>query len=157
MRNTQKLRGHTSHGHSNYREHPGGRGNARGLHHHRNNFDKYHAGYFGKIGMRHHHLKGNQSFCPAVKLWTLDIEQTRVNAARKKTEAAPILDVERSGYYKVLGSRRFPKRSVFLKAKLFSRRAEEKMNGVGGCLCPGLRDCLEKGNSGQGHKKYINR
>lgn len=34
-----------------HRKHPGGRGNAGGLHHHRINFDKYHPGYFGKVGM----------------------------------------------------------------------------------------------------------
>lgn len=32
-----------------HRKHPGGRGNAGGLHHHRINFDKYHPGYFGKV------------------------------------------------------------------------------------------------------------
>lgn len=31
-----------------HRKHPGGRGNAGGMHHHRINFDKYHPGYFGK-------------------------------------------------------------------------------------------------------------
>jgi len=34
-----------------HRKHPGGRGNAGGLHHHRINFDKYHPGYFGKVRM----------------------------------------------------------------------------------------------------------
>jgi ribosomal protein L15 len=33
-----------------HRKHPGGRGNAGGQHHHRINFDKYHPGYFGKVG-----------------------------------------------------------------------------------------------------------
>lgn len=33
-----------------HRKHPGGRGNAGGMHHHRINFDKYHPGYFGKVG-----------------------------------------------------------------------------------------------------------
>lgn len=49
--------------------------------------------------MRHYHLKRNQSFCPTVnldKLWTLVSEQTRVNAAKNKTGAAPIIDVVRS-------------------------------------------------------------
>lgn len=32
-----------------HRKHPGGRGNAGGMHHHRINFDKYHPGYFGKV------------------------------------------------------------------------------------------------------------
>lgn len=49
---TRKLRGHVSHGHGRvgkHRKHPGGRGNAGGLQHHRINFDKYHPGYFGKV------------------------------------------------------------------------------------------------------------
>ncbi|XP_006885663.1 PREDICTED: 60S ribosomal protein L27a [Elephantulus edwardii] len=138
LRKTRKLRGHVSHGHGRigkHRKHPGGRGNAGGLHHHRINFDKYHPGYFGKVGMRHYHLKRNQSFCPTVnldKLWTLVSEQTRINAAKNKTGAAPIIDVVRSGYYKVLGKGKLPKQPVIVKAKFFSRRAEEKIKGVGG-------------------------
>ncbi|XP_059040138.1 large ribosomal subunit protein uL15, partial [Mustela lutreola] len=138
LRKTRKLRGHVSHGHGRigkHRKHPGGRGNAGGMHHHRINFDKYHPGYFGKVGMRHYHLKRNQSFCPTVnldKLWTLVSEQTRVNAAKNKTGAAPIIDVVRSGYYKVLGKGKLPKQPVIVKAKFFSRRAEEKIKGVGG-------------------------
>ncbi|XP_063527722.1 large ribosomal subunit protein uL15 [Pongo pygmaeus] len=138
LRKTRKLRGHVSHGHGRigkHRKHPGGRGNAGGLHHHRINFDKYHPGYFGKVGMKHYHLKRNQSFCPTVnldKLWTLVSEQTRVNAAKNKTGAAPIIDVVRSGYYKVLGKGKLPKQPVIVKAKFFSRRAEEKIKSVGG-------------------------
>jgi ribosomal protein L15 len=36
-------------------KHPGGRGLAGGQHHHRTNMDKYHPGYFGKVGMRYFH------------------------------------------------------------------------------------------------------
>nr|XP_025730129.1 60S ribosomal protein L27a-like [Callorhinus ursinus] len=138
LNKTQKLRGHVSHSHGlmgKHRKHPGGRGNAGGMHHHRINFDKYHPGYFEKVGMRHYHLKRNQSFCPTVnldKLWTLVSEQTRVNAAKNKTGAAPIIDVVRSGYYKVLGKGKLPKQPVLMKAKFFSRRAKEKIKGVGG-------------------------
>uniref|UniRef100_A0A8C8VTI6 Large ribosomal subunit protein uL15 n=1 Tax=Peromyscus maniculatus bairdii TaxID=230844 RepID=A0A8C8VTI6_PERMB len=95
---TRKLRGHVSHGHGRigkHCKHPGGHGNAGGMHHHRINFDRYHPGYFGRVGMRHYHLKRNQSFCPMVnldKLWTLVRGQTRVNAAKNKTGAAPIID-----------------------------------------------------------------
>uniref|UniRef100_A0A8C5LI39 Large ribosomal subunit protein uL15 n=1 Tax=Jaculus jaculus TaxID=51337 RepID=A0A8C5LI39_JACJA len=137
------LRGHVSHGHGRigkHRKHPGGRGNAGGMHHHRINFDKYLAlstttGYCGKVGMRRYHLKRNQSFCPTVnldKLWTLVSEQTRVNAAKNKTGVAPIIDVVRSGYYRVLGRGKLPKQPVIVKVKFFSRRAEEKIKGVGG-------------------------
>ncbi|ELK34429.1 60S ribosomal protein L27a [Myotis davidii] len=120
LRKTQKLRGHMSHGHGcigKHREHPGGRG------------------YFGKVGTRHYHLNRNQSFCPTVnldKLWTLVSEQTRGNAAKSKTGAAPITEVVRSDYYRVLGKGRLPKQPVIVKAKFFSRRAEEKITGVGG-------------------------
>ncbi|KAF2977100.1 hypothetical protein EK904_007885 [Melospiza melodia maxima] len=138
LRKTRKLRGHVSHGHGRvgkHRKHPGGRGNAGGLHHHRINFDKYHPGYFGKVGMRHYHLKRNQKFCPTVnldKLWTLVSEQTRLNYAKNEAGLAPVIDVVRSGYYKVLGKGKLPKQPVIVKAKFFSRRAEEKIKEVGG-------------------------
>uniref|UniRef100_A0A8C2M1X7 Large ribosomal subunit protein uL15 n=1 Tax=Cricetulus griseus TaxID=10029 RepID=A0A8C2M1X7_CRIGR len=118
LRKTGKFWGHVSRT-GKHRKHPGGRGNAGGMHHHRINFDKYHPGYFGKVGMRHYHLKRNQSFRPTVnldKLWTL----TRVNAAKNKTGAAPI----------IVG--KLPKQPVIVKAKFFSRRTEEKIKGVGG-------------------------
>ncbi|KAM6308959.1 large ribosomal subunit protein uL15 [Aegotheles albertisi] len=138
LRKTRKLRGHVSHGHGRvgkHRKHPGGRGNAGGLHHHRINFDKYHPGYFGKVGMKHYHLKRNQKFCPTVnldKLWTLVSEQTRLNYAKNEAGLAPVIDVVRSGYYKVLGKGKLPKQPVIVKAKFFSRRAEEKIKEVGG-------------------------
>uniref|UniRef100_A0A2K5QG95 Large ribosomal subunit protein uL15 n=1 Tax=Cebus imitator TaxID=2715852 RepID=A0A2K5QG95_CEBIM len=126
LRKTQKL---WDHGH--------GCGNAGSMHHHRINFDKYHPGYFRKVGMRHYHLKRNQSTSsrPTVnleKLWTLVNGQTQVNPAKNKTGAAPIIDVVRSGYYKILGKGKLPKQPVIVKAKFFSRRAEEKIKGVGG-------------------------
>ena len=82
---TRKLRGHVSHGHGRigkHRKHPGGRGNAGGQHHHRINFDKYHPGYFGKVGMRNCHVHPNNAnlYQPGInldKLWSLVSEQTR--------------------------------------------------------------------------------
>merc|ERR1712113_726880 len=51
-------------------KHPGGRGNAGGQHHHRINFDKYHPGYFGKVGMRNFHVHPNNSnlYQPGINL-----------------------------------------------------------------------------------------
>ncbi|KAF3855210.1 hypothetical protein F7725_023265 [Dissostichus mawsoni] len=135
---TRKLRGHVSHGHGRigkHRKHPGGRGNAGGMHHHRINFDKYHPGYFGKVGMRHYHLKRNTTHCPTInldKLWTLVSEQTRINYGKKPDGPAPIIDAVRAGYYKVLGKGKLPKQPVIVKAKFFSRRAEEKIKAAGG-------------------------
>ncbi|CAI5777928.1 Hypothetical predicted protein, partial [Podarcis lilfordi] len=90
LRKTKKPRGRVSHGHGRigkHRKHPRGRGNAGGLHHHRINFDKYHPGYFGKLGLRRYHLKKNQHFCPTVnldKLWTLVSEQTRLKILQQE-------------------------------------------------------------------------
>jgi large subunit ribosomal protein L27Ae len=133
----RKLRGHVSAGHGRigkHRKHPSGRGNAGGQHHHRINFDKYHPGYFGKVGMRHFHLTKQKYWCPTInldKLWTLVSEQTRT-VYKDKTDKAPVIDVVRSGYYKVLGKGHLPEQPVIVKAKFFSRQAEEKIKAVGG-------------------------
>ncbi|XP_002125351.3 large ribosomal subunit protein uL15 [Ciona intestinalis] len=134
---TRKLRGHVSHGHGRvgkHRKHPGGRGNAGGQHHHRINYDKYHPGYFGKVGMRHFHLKRNPQACPIInldRLWTLVSEQTR-EAYKDRTDVAPVIDCSKAGFYKVLGKGLLPKQPVIVKARFFSRRAEEKIKAVGG-------------------------
>merc|ERR1711988_1922655 len=139
LRKTRKLRGHVSHGHGRigkHRKHSGGRGNAGGQHHHRINFDKYHPGYFGKVGMRNFHVHANVStqYCPAVnldRLWTLVSEQTR-KKYEKNAKKAPVIDVSRAGYFKVLGKGVLPKQPVIVKARFFSRQAEEKIKAVGG-------------------------
>ncbi|CAG9539848.1 unnamed protein product [Cercopithifilaria johnstoni] len=134
---TRKLRGHVSHGHGRigkHRKHPGGRGNAGGQHHHRINFDKYHPGYFGKVGMRNYHLRRNRLYCPTVnvdKLWSLVSEKLREVYAEKK-DKAPVIDVVRAGYFKVLGKGLLPKQPVIVKAKYFSHSAEKKIKAVGG-------------------------
>merc|ERR1711862_932996 len=136
---TRKLRGHVSHGHGRigkHRKHPGGRGNAGGQHHHRINFDKYHPGYFGKVGMRNFHVHPNNpnQYCPGTnldKLWSLVSEQTRAKY-EGNTKKAPVIDISRAGYFKVLGKGQLPKQPVIVKARFFSRIAEEKIKKVGG-------------------------
>jgi len=116
-----------------HRKHPGGRGNAGGQHHHRINFDKYHPGYFGKVGMRHFHYTKNKHHCPTInidRVWTLVSEQTRKNYEGK--DKAPVIDVTKAGFFKVLGKGVLPKQPVVVRAKFFSRRAEEKIKAVGG-------------------------
>merc|ERR1711907_774390 len=139
LKKTRKARGHVSHGHGRigkHRKHPGGRGNAGGQHHHRIIMDKYHPGYFGKVGMRHFHLTKNKYFSPSInldKLWTLVSKDVQENYA-KKTDVAPIIDVTKSGYHKVLGKGLLPKQPVIVRAKLVSRVAEEKIKAVGGVV-----------------------
>merc|ERR1711937_633956 len=135
-RKTRKMRGQVSHGHGRigkHRKHPGGRGLAGGQHHHRINFDKYHPGYFGKVGMGHFHLKKNQYFCPTVNLdtlWSLVGEDVRQEYAAKKE--APIIDCTAHGVYKVLGKGKLPDQQVIVKARFFSKGAEEKIKAAGG-------------------------
>ena len=60
FKKTRKMRGEVQMGYGRigkHRKHPGGRGLAGGQHHHRIMMDKYHPGYFGKVGMRVFHLK----------------------------------------------------------------------------------------------------
>ena len=69
--NTLNSRGHVSAGHGRigkHRKHPGGRGMAGGQHHHRTNIDKYHPGYFGKVGMRYFHKQQNHFWKPIINL-----------------------------------------------------------------------------------------
>jgi len=41
---------------------------AGGQHHHRTNIDKYHPGYFGKVGMRYFHKTQNKFWKPSINL-----------------------------------------------------------------------------------------
>merc|ERR1711862_915643 len=136
---TRKLRGHVSHGHGRigkHRKHPGGCGNAGGQHHHRINFYKYHPGYFGKVGMRNFHLikAGNKITTVNVeRLWSLVGDKKRAYwQEQKNNKKAPVIDVLKSGYMKVIGKGKLPNIPVIVKARQFSRDAEEKIKAVGG-------------------------
>ena len=84
--------------------------------------------------MRHFHLKRNQEFCPILnidKLWSLVSEETRTKYAGQK-DKAPVIDVTKAGYFKVLGKGRLPNQPVIVKAKFFSKTAERRIKAVGG-------------------------
>lgn len=67
------------------------------------------------------------------QLWTLVSEQTRTKYADKKeTDAVPVIDVTRFGFFKVLGKGVLPKQPVIVRAKFFSKIAERKIKDVGG-------------------------
>jgi len=118
-----------------HRKHPGGRGNAGGQHHHRTNLDKYHPGYFGKVGMRYFHLEKNQYHMPTInidKIWSLIPEHVRTQFAARKDGKVPVIDVTKWGYYKVLGKGHLPKQALVVKARFFSNTAEKKIKWAGG-------------------------
>jgi large subunit ribosomal protein L27Ae len=105
------------------------------MHHHRILFDKYHPGYFGKVGMRYFHKSMNKYHCPIVnvdKLWSLVPEAVREKADGEK--AAPLLDVTQHGIFKVLGKGDLPGQAMVVKAKFFSKLAEKKIKEAGGAV-----------------------
>lgn len=117
-----------------HRKHPGGRGNAGGMHHHRIMMQKYHPGFYGKKGQRHFHYQKNQYFRPTInldKLWTLASEEARKTSTEAK---AAVIDVTKHGYFKVLGKGELPKVPVIVKAKEISRIAEKRIKEVGGAV-----------------------
>merc|ERR1711939_16429 len=135
LRKLRHMRGHVSMGHGRvgrHRKHGGGRGNAGGMHHHRIQYEKYHPGYFGKKGIRQFRMKKNQDYTPTInleKLWTLVPEEARKNSTSNK---AAVIDVVKSGYFKVLGSGGLPKVPCIVRAKLFSKLAEKRIKAAGG-------------------------
>ncbi|KRX27378.1 Isopentenyl-diphosphate Delta-isomerase II [Trichinella nelsoni] len=86
---------------------------------------------------RNFHVRKSQYWCPTInveKIWSLIPETVRRQYSRSKSKA-PVIDVVQSGYHKVLGKGKLPKQPVIVKAKFFSKRAEEKIKKVGGaCL-----------------------
>merc|ERR1712196_373296 len=125
---TRKKRGHVSAGHGRI-----------GKHHHRILFDKFHPGYFGKVGMRTFHLKRGASHCPTInldRLWSMMPEGVYEKAkAADANAAAPVIDVTKLGYFKVLGKGVLPSIPIVVKARYFSKDAEKKIKAVGGaCL-----------------------
>ncbi|KAL0486639.1 ribosomal protein L27 [Acrasis kona] len=117
-----------------HRKHAGGRGNAGGQHHHRIWFDKFHPGYFGKVGMRVFHEYKYRKWAPATnvnKLWHLAGEEAYNNAKADPTKAV-VVDVLNHGYSKVIGTGKIPKIPMIVRARQFSKRAEFKIRQAGG-------------------------
>jgi large subunit ribosomal protein L27Ae len=123
---TRRLRGHVSHGHGRigkHRKHPGGRGNAGGQHHHRIMFDKYHPGYFGKVGMRNFHVRHNHCYKPTINIdsiWALldkKVQENLLDKSKNKEGKAPVIDVVQHGFFKVLGKGYLPDAPVIVKAR----------------------------------------
>lgn len=72
----------------------------------RTNFDKYHPGYFGKVGMRRFHLTRNLQWRPIInvdKLWSL-VPAEEKEGLSESSEVVPVIDTLQHGYAKVLGN-----------------------------------------------------
>ena len=115
-----------------HRKHPGGRGKAGGLTHHRTNFDRFHPGFFQKVGMRRFHLTRNAQHRPIVnleKLYSLAKEEDKQSL---RQDQALVIDTLQAGYGKVLGKGHFPQIPMIVKARYFSKLAEKKIKEAGG-------------------------
>ena len=57
--------------------------------------DKYHPGYFGKVGMRHFHLKRNQQWRPVVNIDKMLSTLMSEDVLKKYegVEKVPVIDV----------------------------------------------------------------
>merc|ERR1712187_1031885 len=108
---------------------PGGRGNAGGQHHHRINFDKYHPGYFGKVGMRHYHKKHKKSERHVVNLdriWKMVSENIKKNPFLGDSKKL-VIDVGKFHYNKVLGKGYLPPKPFVVKTQSISKLASKKI------------------------------
>lgn len=139
LKKNRKKRSHVSAGHGRvgkHRKHPSGRGNAGGQHHHRILMDKFHPGYFGKVGMRYFHKTNQQYFCPTVnvdKLLHL-VDAATIAAAKADTSKALVIDVTQHGFFKVLGTGALPALPLLVKARFVSAKAEQKIKDAGGAV-----------------------
>ncbi len=132
LKKTRKLRGNVSHGHGRvgkHRKHPGGRGLAGGQHHHRIHMDKYHPGYFGKVGMRYFHLNKNKYWQP-----TINLEKLIALIPTELQSKTPVVDVLKLGYGKVLGKCRKVSFPIIVKTRSISSDAEKKIKEAGGAV-----------------------
>ena len=57
-------------------------------------------------------------------------EPTRYYADKK--DKAPVIDCVKAGYFKVLGTGKIPAQPVIVKARYFSKKAEQKIKEAGG-------------------------
>lgn len=102
-------------------------------------FDRYHPGYFGKVGMRSYgawkRTKEVDTTVNVGNLWALAGEE-QYQSAKKRVEAKDkkvlVLDLKEKGYSKVLGKGTLPKIPLIVRAQFFSKIAERKIRAAGG-------------------------
>lgn len=85
--------------------------------------------------MRYFHKTMNKFHCPVVnldKIWSLEGGDAAIEAAKAQAGKARVIDVTKHGFFKVLGKGGLPQVPVVVKAKFFSKLAEERIKAVGG-------------------------
>jgi large subunit ribosomal protein L27Ae len=70
-----------------------------------------------------------------LQLWTLvPAEKRDAYLSGEKTDTAPVIDLLPLGYSKVLGKGRLPQIPLVVRARYFSRDAEQKIKEAGGVV-----------------------
>lgn len=92
--------------------------------------DKFHPGYFGKVGMRFFHYKRNPHHCPIINLDQLHLLLTEEQRNSKET---PTIDLNQHGIFKLL-SRGMVSRAYNIKVRIFSDKAKERIEKAGGSI-----------------------
>lgn len=73
--------------------------------------------------MRTFHHKRNLDFCPSInvdRLWSM-VPEGVYEKAKTDSTMAPVIDVTKLGYFKVLGKGNLPAIPLVVKAKFFSK------------------------------------
>ncbi|PNP51698.1 hypothetical protein THARTR1_07695 [Trichoderma harzianum] len=100
--------------------------------------DKYHPGYFGKVGMRYFHKQQSHFWKPVInldKLWSLvPVETREAYVSGEKKDTVPVLDLLPLGYSKLLGKGRLPEIPLVVRARWVSKLAEQKIKEAGGVV-----------------------
>ena len=85
--------------------------------------------------MRRYHKKAALTHCPTInldRLWSFVPKEVYDNASEN---SAPIIDVAKLGYFKVLGKGKLPSnKPLVVKAKFISALAEKKIKSAGGAV-----------------------
>lgn len=87
--------------------------------------------------MRNYHVKKTdlKEYTPTINvehLWSLVGNEMREHYKNDKNKRAPVIDVLKHGFFKVLGKGVLPDQPVIVKARFFSKNAEEKIKNAGG-------------------------
>ena len=91
--------------------------------------------------MRTFHKKRGIDYCPSInidRLWSMVpegiFEKAKDASAEENAQHAPVIDVTKLGYFKVLGKGNLPAIPIVVKAKFFSSLAEKKIKAAGGAV-----------------------
>jgi large subunit ribosomal protein L27Ae len=136
VKKSRRMRGKITMGYgrtNKHRKHPSGRGKCGGLKYMKTWFQRYHPDYFGKRGERLFHTKKNATWArqiSASKLWNIIPEEQR--DAFLKSDSVPVIDARDFGYHVIVGGKLAIDRPIVVKARYFTKNAEEEITKLGG-------------------------